>query len=437
MRRTTRIISAAGKTEAVARDKRVSLVIPLFIVSLLVPIIFFVGPIRLSPYRLVILCLFIPCLTAWLSGRLGKIRLPDVLILLSTLWAAVALTVNEGLETAIEPAGIRLMETFGTYLLARRYVRDAESFATVVKTLFIAILVLLPFAAIESLSGQPVILEALRKVVPTFADTQMEPRYGLERAQVVFEHPILYGIFCASAFGLAWYVLGYRNAFPGRLFRAAVIGLSSIFSVSTGAIVTVVVQCFLMAWNHQTRKIAGRWKVLGLLFIGAYAAIDLLSNRSPFHVFVTYLTFSAGSAYNRILIWNYGTAEVARHPVFGIGLGDWERPSWMSGSMDNFWLVMAVFYGLPAFLLFAGGVLHIMRALGRAKLEDETISACRQGLLISLGGLVVAGFTVHYWNAIYCWFLFLVGSGVWMLEHGPAQTSTKASRGMRMEQDRA
>ena len=51
---------------------------------------------------------------------------------------------------------------------------------------------------------------------------------------------------------------------------------------------------------------------------------------------MTYFTFSTTSAYNRIIIFEYGSAEVMRNPIFGIGLGDWIRPVWMSDSMDNF-----------------------------------------------------------------------------------------------------
>jgi hypothetical protein len=99
-----------------------------------------------------------------------------------------------------------------------------------------------------------------------------------------------------------------------------------------------------------------------------YVGIDLFSTKTPFHVFVNYFTFSKQSAYNRILIFEYGTAEVARHPVFGIGLGDWERPVWMSDSMDNFWLVTAVRYGVPAlFLLLLGLLLGILWKAGQRK----------------------------------------------------------------------
>ena len=116
-------------------------------------------------------------------------------------------------------------------------------------------------------------------------------------------------------------------------------------------------QTGLIGWEVLTRGIRARWRLLSLGCVLAYFSIDLLSNRTPFHVIVTYLTFNVQTGYNRILIWQYGSAEVLRHPIFGIGLGDWERPAWMSSSMDNFWLVIAVRYGLPAFILICRAVI--------------------------------------------------------------------------------
>ena len=142
----------------------------------------------------------------------------------------------------------------------------------------------------------------------------------------------------------------------------------------------------------------------------------MFSNRTPFHVFITYLTFNSESSYNRILIWDYGTAEVMRNPLFGIGYGEFDRPWWMHASVDNFWLLIAMRHGLPAFFLFVAAILLIMYKIGRQRIDDPEIAACRAGLLISLGGLIIAGTTVHFWTQLYTFFMFLVGSGVWMLD---------------------
>jgi hypothetical protein len=399
-----------------AQRASTSIITPLFILSLALPIIFYAGPLRLSPYRVILLGLFVPYVLLWLSGQCGRIRLPDVLILLASVWGTLALTINHGVETAWQPSGILLIETFGAYLLARRLIRSQEDFRTMVRVLFWTICALLPFAAIESLTGRAILIEALDGFATVIGKTDMDPRHGWYRAQVAFEHPILYGVFCASGIGLTYYVMGPGRSTVRGLFRVAPVTLAAMFSVSAGAAAMIVSQFGLGAWHRITQNLRHRWGLLGVLFIAAYVVIDLLSSRTPFHVLVTYLTFSAETGYSRILIWNWGIAEIIRYPVFGIGLGEWERPLWKSGSMDNFWLVIAVRYGVPAFLLLAGAVALIMRALGRADFGDERMRACRAGLLITLAGLLIAGCTVHFWNAIYVWFMFLIGSGVWMLD---------------------
>lgn len=404
-----------------------SLVVPLFMFSFLLPLVFYVGVLRLSPYRVVLVVLFFPLFFNWLSGGMGKIRTPDVLMLLFVLWGILAMLVNNGLEKSIEPSGILLIETFGSYLIARRYIRNAANFIAMIRALLWLILCLLPFAVYETITGTAIILEVLSKVINTHSQVYMDPRMGLHRVHVVFEHPILYGVFCASAFGLAYYAIGYKQSIIRKLRWLIVVVVSTLFSVSTGAFVAIIIQQFLISWGYILRKIPNRWRILGQLIAFLYVLVDLISNRSPFHVFVTYLTFSVDSAYGRILIWNFGTDEVARHPIFGIGLNDWVRPDWMSSSMDNFWLAIAVFYGLPGFLLFVTAILLIMRGVGRAKFDNDQSNACRKAILVSLGGLFIAGCTVYYWNAIYCWYVFLVGSGMWMFEYEKnqnAETST-------------
>jgi hypothetical protein len=43
------------------------------------------------------------------------------------------------------------------------------------------------------------------------------------------------------------------------------------------------------------------------------------------------------------------------------------------------------------------------------------LKAYRAGWLIAIVALIIAGLSVHFWNAIYCLIMFLQGSGVWLL----------------------
>ncbi|MFW6028456.1 MAG: O-antigen ligase family protein [bacterium] len=404
-----------------------SALVYLFILSLALPVIFYAGPLRLSPYRLILLALFVPCLVAWLSGQLGRVRLPDVLIVMACIWATLALTIIHGPAIAWQPSGILLIETFGAYLLARKLIRNQHAFRTMVRVLFWTICVLLPFAAFEFLTGRAVLIEMLDGVATVISTTE-KSRFGWHRAQVAFEHPILYGVFCASAIGLAYFVIGFPRSTLGRMLCVVPVTLAAMFSLSAGAAASIVAQFGLTSWDYVMARSRSRWSLFALLALAAYVSVDLISNRTPFHVFVTYLTFSAETGYSRIMIWNWGIAEVMRHPIFGIGLAEWERPVWKSASMDNFWLVIAVRYGVPAFLMLAGAVVLIMRTLAKTEIRDGRLRACRAGLLITLAGLVIAGCTVHYWNAIYVWFMFLLGSGAWMLDEASGNKSVDGSR---------
>src|SRR5690606_18571294 len=125
------------------------------------------------------------------------------------------------------------------------------------------------------------------------------------RAFGPFEHPILYGTFCASLLGISWYALKGRMSNIGRMLRCGAIGAAVFFSLSSGPLTALTVQMGLIAWNRVMRSVRRRWMLLGGLFVAAWLVVDFLSNRTPVHVFITYFTFNVGTAYNRILIWEY------------------------------------------------------------------------------------------------------------------------------------
>ena len=130
-------------------------------------------------------------------------------------------------------------------------------------------------------------------------------------------------------------------------------------------------------------------------------------------VFLTYLTFSPHTAYNRLSIFNFGIQDVYANPIFGIGpFNLWSKPSWMhSDSMDNFWLYQAVHYGAPACIFI---LLACIVALSRNWAEiNETIRRARLGWSLSMIGLIIAAATVHLWHVGLSFFGLLLGIGAW------------------------
>lgn len=380
------------------------------------------GGLRLSAYRVVLIVMIVPMMVQLLSGQRGRINLFDMLLFAHCSWALLALIKWAGLAQGIETGGIYIVECAGAYLLGRIYIRSSDDFTAMSRAYVSIVLATLVFTVPEALTGIHILHDGISSAVGGPRAPFIEPRMGLERTFGPFDHPILYGVFCASSFSLAYFVLAQRQLMKfGNLTKIAGVVLATFMSASGGPYLMLMMQGFVASWERVLGKIQGRWAALFSLFAAAYVAIDLFSTRTPFHVFVTYFTFSKQSAYNRILIFEYGTAEVARHPIFGIGLGEWERPPWMSDSMDNFWLATAVRYGLPALLFLLALLFGLVWSVGQRKNLPPDWKRARHAWAFTLFGITVAAATVHLWNALFVLFFFLLGSGAWLLDAKPEQ----------------
>ncbi|MEO0369814.1 MAG: O-antigen ligase family protein [Pseudomonadota bacterium] len=408
--------AAALNTGADAPSKMARLMLLMFMLGMVLPVWIRVGPLLLMPHRIVLLLTFVPMFFLLVSGRAGRLQIFDFLMLASALWAVLALTVGVVPEggSLIEQVGIYMLESFGAYMLARVAIRSAADFIYFAKLFFLALLVLVPFGVVEAITHRAIMLE----LIPMGPSINHQlPRWGLRRAQTVFSHPILFGLFCSAGLGLMFYVM--RSSLT-RFSGAVLAAVGTFVSLSTGALISGVVQGVFMAWDRVMRRVPRRWLIFSILFAMLYVAIDLLSNRTPFHVLVTYASFNSGNAYNRILIWRFGMENVWANPMFGLGanIDQWARPSWMSSSADNFWLLHTMRFGIPSFLFLAVALFYIIRRAALAPLTDPRAIACRAGWLIAIGGMIITGGTVHYWHAVMAFVMFFFGAGVWIIEAG-------------------
>ena len=363
-----------------------------FLVALILPVYFDIGTLRLSPFRLLLLIMFVPMLLTVLSGKVGRVRAIDICFILLGVWIAIAMTVNHG-STQIAFTGITVVELVGGYLVGRCFIRNSTDYRLFFRYFFYCLVFMLPFVILEQITQKPLLNQLLGAVLRTHADYSGERRLGLNRVQGFFEHPILYGMFCSLGIANFYFLTA---SLTKRLAMTGFATFMTAMAVSTAPLLSIVLQFGLIAWDKITK---GKWLLLTGLAAAAYVVIDLLSNRSPFHVLVTYGTLKQGSAYNRILIWEYGTQNVAKHPFFGLGLADWERPFWMVASVDNFWLLTAMRYGLPGFGLMAVGLATMIWAITWRKDLRADDATCRIAYMVALTGLFLVLGTVHVWGA--------------------------------------
>jgi len=387
-----------------------------FYIALIMPLEFSVslGGLRLSPYRVLLLVVTVPLLLRLLQNNRQPPHVVDYLIMAHAAWVVLALTVYGGIGTGLESGGIYVVESLGAYLVGRLTVSSAAEHRALLGFMVTVLGVMFLLTLPESLTGTHFIREAARAVAGGPGLPYIEPRLGLDRAFGSFDHPILYGVFAASTFAATYYVLSCEQLRPRTVALLGMVACSAFLSLSAGPFVGLACQAVVIGWDRFTKGISLRWTAIVAIFSLMWFAVSLGSNRSPVKVFITYLTFSPQSAYNRILIWEFGSAEVGRHPLFGIGFGDWVRPVWMSDSMDNFWLVTAVRYGLPALVFLAAAIITLALRQARANANNVEVNRHRMAWLAITIGLAVSGITVHLWNAVFAYFFFLIGTGAWM-----------------------
>lgn len=391
-------------------------IVVLLILGLVNPMVLEAGSLRLSVYRVVLLLTFVPVLVVFLSKRAGNIRFADICVILISLWSAISFMVVHGPAEAIQPTGIMIVETLGAYLIGRCFIRGPTAFLSFYKILFVVAIVVAPFAIYEAVTGTNLFLELFGKFSPVYGNTYKPRRLGLDRVQGPFVHPIHWGVFFGALVGVTFYVVSYGMSAFGRATRTLYVAGIGALALSSGPLMALVAQVIFILWDKALHSVKSRWYILAGLSLLAYVVVDILSNRSPFAVFISYAAFSTETAYNRLLIWEHGTRSILNNPLFGVGYGSWARPDWMSPSADMFWIVGGMRHGIVVWVLWFLLFFQVFFGTAYAKINDAKIGAYRTGYLSSLFGLFMAGWTVHYWDATLVFFMLVLASGMWLTD---------------------
>jgi len=416
--RRARPVPSAIPWQPRARLANVPLAVALLLVTILLPreFDFTIAGLRLSCQRLVLIVWFPLALMRIVQGRGVKLRGFDLLFISAFTYYAIVVFAKEPLERAIVAGGIYFLEAVGGYLIARVYIRNEAQFLATVKLLFWMVFVAVTLAIPESLFGSHLARNIAAGLTGNAPPPLGESRLGLLRPYSVFDHPIHYGVFCVAVFSLIWFS---EANLVRRLARAGLALLATIVSLSAGPIQGVILIMGGALWERLTRNIPSRaWAtiVAGTIL---YLVVALLTKRSPFNILVSSFVFDSASVYYRMLIWDYGVDNVLNNPWIGLPLGSWERPEWMvSASVDNHWLTIALWGGLPALVLYLLSIVALMRAVhrGRHRWEQPQHRRCRFAWSATVLALCAIGATVNYWGTLGVFFNFCLGLGAWLVE---------------------
>lgn len=400
----------------------------LFYASLLPPEIrISVAGQTLYPPRLVGFGL-LPWLLWQLVRRPMRFNLLDYMIFFSCFWMVFAFIVYYGFGTGLLRGGALAFDVLIPFLVCRMCFHDSRQFR---RFLVLTIPGLL-FAGLsmmaEALLTQPLVRPAAAAIfgaLPAYENGVavgegqlfIDKRLGILRAMGPFSHPIHAGLFMASflpLFGLSGLIKWPRGTGTGA-------SLLAIFSASSAAFLAILIALFLLGLERLQRLVSFLTWQLNVILISAMLLVaHLVSENGIVNVFIRYALNPTTARFRR-LIWRYGTASVEKHPWFGIGFTDYERLPWMVPSVDNYWLLLAIRFGLlPAVMIFIVCIAAIWLLALRAPKMPEVERRLRVGIAISLFGLSLLAFTVSIYGGIQTWFYMLLGVTVSMAGLGSA-----------------
>lgn len=422
MARLTATAPAAtpATTTATGTRSEVYWLVPLLLVVTMIPVRFDLAGQLLNPSR-AMLVLVTPYLTVqWLSGKYGRLVYADYAIAFFCFWMSLAVA-HYNPSRLVGFAGSNVLQVFGGYLIGRAAIRSAEDFFALTKALVVTTLLLLPLAFYESvLNKDSPILNWLEQypAIAAYRDSDMCCRLGLNRAQTVLIQPIHYGIFCSLS--VVVFFLGMRNRVPAatRYVVTALLIAAVVFSVSSGALMTTLLQLGLAGYAILFHGLKKQWKLFNWGLLAGYVLLELNTTKFAFFTLAEKVAFSAHNAYTRQIMVNAGIGLVERYPLFGYGLRSWPLPYWMrySASIDNYWLVLAGNFGLPTFVAaFSAFLVPLFYVGGNRLRKGSDLYYIRLSWTFLIASLLLSLATVYLWDVLTTIVYMMLGAGMFLM----------------------
>jgi hypothetical protein len=398
----------------------------LYLYSLFIPLEAFIklGPLRLEPYRVLLIIGFLTWVKKGTSDNLHFILVCFV------LFSSFSLFVNHGLASALPPGGILYLEVCTSYMLGVMYVRNRSDHEKYFKTLArLYMLIAIP-AFIEFSTGYKVmhtLFEKLTGNVQLDRDlyTQAYVRFGFTRTTATFSHPILYAI---SAVTIVPIIMAINKNNQSR-FGTSLMNLSGLITavitaVTSAAIIGLVLQEVFKKWYRIRDKIGGLRQAITTSIYLAMLIIQFGSNRGLVKFLAMSMTLDPSTAYYRTLQWEYTADDIASHLYFGIGNNEFTHPAWFMPSIDSYWLLNMLQFGLFSQLTLLYFFIKILKKtfVNSSSTENRELLLAYRVLLISI---IFLGLTVDFFDRMQPMLYFILGTSSWLFKEEALKNETK------------
>ncbi|WP_086617543.1 O-antigen ligase family protein [Erythrobacter tepidarius] len=372
-----------------------------------------IGTSVIPPYRFVLLASVFYIVGSRLRGQ-WRFVLPDALMLVAAVWIWVAFfVVSATFEDFFTASVAQTCDIIIPYFFARSTLRSLRDLRLFLILMAPAFAVTAAIITLESVTKTHIIQPLARSLLGVGGGYSLiDYRLGLLRAAGPFPHPILAGVVLSTLLSLYWFS-GLRG-WPRLVGVGA--ALASFFTVSSAALLALTSMIVLIIYDWLTERIANiSWRLFFILF-GIFVFVAELGTKSgTYSLLVRFGSLNSSSAYYRTLIWRFGKQNVEKHPWFGIGYAEWERPFWMGKSVDHYWLLQAIQVGIVPPLMYAIVIFLAFLALIRRQSSANLVDGrALRGVAIAMVVMAFAVVSVAVWLSAQVWFHLMMGLSVSM-----------------------
>ncbi len=366
-----------------------------FVITLLFYPVYLVvrlGTLDISLARIIVAVLLLRCLlNARLRAKFKWCRLDSWVTFGAITNFCIALAVwKMPMAKSFENSSGHLMDTYFAYLAARFCLTDYKAIVTSVKWIAVALVPLAMLGVVESYTGwgpyyQLVIYCPWQQQV---SEPTLNIRSGFYRAIGPFSHPILFGAAFAMFLPMAYWLRHQgRNWRVGSYILIGILAIGTLSSMSSGPVMMLVfVSCFLLLEHCKNY-------VKPILIFSAISCllVEVLSNRTFYHVLVSYANPIGGTGWHRAKLIDIAIERFGEWWLMGYGMQDsgWGAALGMTWTdITNHYLVAGVKYGMLGVIALCGVLAVSISMLIR--LHNSTKYPLLRSWYWAMGSIIVA-----------------------------------------------